>query len=465
MSVHPYIPNSTPTAKQQMLDALGLNSVDDIYKAIPAHLRLNAPLTLPPPAQSEAELTRTLETMLARNTSCSRRLSFLGGGCWQHYVPAVCDEINQRAEFLTAYGGEGYSDHGKYQAFFEFASLLGELIDLEAVALSTYDWGNAAGSALRMASRITGRRVVLCPRATGPERLATIRTLCEPDIIVNTVPFQPDTLLLDTTALQDALSGDVAAVYVEMPSYLGVIDTAASEIAQLAHAHGALFVVGVDPSSLGVLATPPSYGADIVCGELQPLGMHMSYGGGLAGFVATPDEPQYIHEHSGFMIGVAPTSSKGELGFGYLDFDRTLYIQREEGKDFTGTATGLWAITAAVYLSLMGPQGMQELGRGIMQRSHFAARCINEIPGVRAPAFSAPYFKEFVVSFDETTATVDEVNRSLRDRGIFGGHDLSRDFPELGQSALYSVTEIHTRNDIAQLTDALADITQSRTRP
>jgi glycine dehydrogenase subunit 1 len=464
VSVHPYIPNSAPTARHQMLEAIGLKSVDEIYRAIPDHLRLRAPLALPPPASSEAELTRLMETMLARNISCSQRLSFLGGGCWQHYVPAVCDEINQRAEFLTAYGGEGYSDHGKYQAFFEFASLLGELVDLDAVALSTYDWGNAAGSALRMASRITGRRVVLCPRATGPERLATIRTLCEPDVVVQTIPFDPDTLCLDTTALEQALSHDVAAVYIEMPSYLGVIDTAASAIAELAHAHGALFVVGVDPSSLGVLASPPSYGADMVCGELQPLGMHMAYGGGLAGFVATPDEPQYVQEHSGFMIGIAPTSSEGELGFGYLDFDRTLYIQREEGKDFTGTATGLWAITAAVYLSLMGPQGMQELGRGIMQRSHFAARCMNEIPGVQAPLFNAPYFKEFVVSFDGTTATVGDINRSLGERGIFGGHDLSRDFPELGQSALYSITEIHTRHDIARLTEALGDVTRVRTR-
>src|ERR1700730_8284791 len=123
-----------------MLDAIGLSRVDDIYKAIPAHLRLNTPLALPPPARSEADLARMMDTMLARNTSCTETLSFLGGGCWQHYVPAVCDEINQRAEFLTAYGGEGFSDHGKYQAFFEFASLLGELVDLEAVALSTYDW-------------------------------------------------------------------------------------------------------------------------------------------------------------------------------------------------------------------------------------------------------------------------------------------------------------------------------------
>jgi glycine dehydrogenase subunit 1 len=440
-----------------MLEALEIESVEQLYEGVPDRLRLKRQLKLPPPIRSEAELARTLQRLLTRNESCERTLSFLGGGCWQHYVPAVCDEINQRAEFVSAYGGEAYTDHGKFQAFFEFASLIGELVECDAVALSTYDWGNAAGTALRMAGRLTGRRAVLCPRTTGPERHATVRTLCGGDLSVETIPYDSDTLRLDLDALERQLSDEVAAVYLEVPAYLGFLETNASAVAELAHARGALVVVGVDASSLGVLAAPPRYGADIVCGELQPLGMHMHYGGGLAGFVATPDDERYVGEHPGFLIGIAPAVEGSEHGFGYVDFERTLYISREQGKDFTGTATSLWAITAAVYLSLAGPEGMEELGRGIMQRARYAAMRLGEIPGVQAPAFPEPFFKEFVVSFEGTGKTVKDVNRALRKSGIFGGHDLSGEFPELGQSALYSVTEIHTREDIDRLTEALAE--------
>lgn len=456
MPAHPYIPNSAPVNRQRMLEQIGVAHIDELFAAIPDRLRLKRLLGLPAAVSSEAELLRMLRGVLARNESCEEMLSFLGGGCWQHYVPAVCDEVNQRAEFLSAYGGDPYTDHGKFQAFFEFQSLLGELVELDAVALSTYDWGNAAGTALRMASRITGRGSVLCPHTTAPERLATIQTLCRGALNVHTVQPEAGSALLDLSALEAALSEDVAAVYLEIPAYLGFVETRAAEIAELAHDHGALLVVGVDAGSLGVLAAPPQYGADIVCGELQALGMHMHYGGGLAGFVATPDEERFVAEHPNFMIGIAPRLDEDGYGFGYLDHARTLYVGREEGKDFTGTSTALWAITAAVYLSLAGPQGMEDLGRGIMQRARYAATKLDELPGVRAPALDVPFFKELVVSFEDTGRTVSEINCRLRERGVLGGHDLSREFPELGQSALYCVTEIHARDDIDRLADALA---------
>jgi glycine dehydrogenase subunit 1 len=460
MSTHPYIPNSAPEAKRKMLDAIGVASVDELYAAIPERLRLDRPLDLAPRVRSELELKRTLETLLARNETCEGNTSFLGGGCWQHYVPAVCDEVNQRAEFLTAYGGDAHSDKGKYQAYFEFASLVGELVDCDAVALSTYDWGSAAASALRMACRIAGRGTVLVPATTGPERLAIIRTMCRPDVAVRTVGHEPESFLLDLDALERELGDDVAAVYLEIPGYLGTVETRAAEVAELAHERGALCVVGVDPISLGVLAAPPTYGADIVCGELQPFGMHMHYGGGLAGFVATPDDERFVREYPGFLIGIGPSTEPGELGFGWMDFGRTLYVQREEGKDFTGTATSLWAITAAVYLALVGPQGIAELGRGIMQRAAYAARRLDDLPGVRAPRLDAPVFKEFVVDFGGTGKSVGEINRALRERRIFGGHDLSREFPELGQSALYCVTEIHDQAALDGLVEALVEVTR-----
>jgi glycine dehydrogenase subunit 1 len=452
---HPYVPNSSPRTRAEMLAAVGVADIDDLYEAVPDRLRLSRPLRLPGPVKSEYELTRHIKRLLARNQTCEDNLSFLGGGCWQHYVPAVCDEVNRRAEFVTSYGGEVYSDHGKYQAFFEYASLLGELVDLEAVALSTYDWGSAASAALLMATRLTRRNAVLVAGTTGPERLAIIRNHCRPGVDVRTVGARPETLMLDLDELAGALSNDVAAVYFENPSYLGFIETQGDEVSRLAHEQGALCVVGVDPLSLGVLKPPPQYAADMVCGELQPLGIHMGFGGGLAGFIATPDTEEYVMENPLYMTGLAPTVVEGEYGFGHIRWDRTSFVGREQSTDFTGTATALWAITAGVYLALMGPQGMREIGAGIMQRSQYAANALDRLPGVTAPRFQAPHFKEFIVDFNGTARSVAEINASLADHGIFGGHDLGSEFPDLVGCALYCVTEVHTKGDIDRLVGAV----------
>jgi glycine dehydrogenase subunit 1 len=439
-----------------MLGALGVADATELYEAVPERLLLGRRLDLPEALTAELDLRRHVTGLLERNRPATRLLSFLGAGCWQHYVPAVCDEINQRAEFISSYGAEAYTDHGRYQAYFEYASLLAELVDMEAVSLSTYDWGTSAATAIGMATRLAGRSRVLLPGTIGPERRSTIRSHVAPEVEMEVIDYDRSTGLLDLGGLEAALRDDCAAVYVEIPSFLGVVETQARRIGELAHEHGALYVVGVDPSSLGVIAPPSRFGADLVCGELQPLGMHMHYGGGLAGFVATPDTAEYVGENPLFMIGIAPTSEAGEYGFGFVDWERTLYMQRERGKDFTGTATGLSAITAAVYLAAMGPQGMVELGEGIMQRSQYAARRLAAIEGVMAPALDAPFFKEFVVRFDGTT--VREVNRRLLEEGILGGLDLSRDFPELGECSLLSVTEVHSQADIDRLAEAVAEV-------
>ncbi len=457
---NPYIPNSAPAIKQAMLDAIGADTVDELYGSIPERLRVPGLLNLPEPLRSEYELRRHVAGVLERNASCAERLSFLGGGCWPHYVPAVCDEIVNRGEFLTAYYGDTYGDHGKMQALFEYASMIGELVECDAVSQPTYDWGAAAATSICMAARITGRRVALVPASLGPARQSVIEGYCEPWVDTVTIPFDPATGLLELGAVRDALSADTACVYLEMPGFLGVIETQAQEIAAIAHDSGALTVVGVDPISLGVLDAPPRYGADIVCGELQPLGIHMHYGGGLAGFVASPDTEQYVSEYPMFLIGLGPTAVPGEYGFGEVVWERTSYIQRGDSKEYTGTTQNLWAIAAGAYLALVGPQGLAELGRGIVQRARYAARRLDALPGVRAPALSAPFFKEFVVDFNDTGRTVAEINGALSERGIFGGLDLSQEhmYPKLGQSALVCVTEVHTKADLDRLADELAEV-------
>ena len=211
--------------------------------------------------------------------------------------------------------------------------------------------------------------------------------------------------------MKSKLGDKIAAVYFENPTYLGVIETQGSEISKLTHEVDAEVIVGCDPSSLGVLEAPANYGADIICGEIQPLGVHMQYGGGLGGFVATRDEADYVAEYPQLLYGITTTRSEGEYGFGEVAYHRTSYASREKAKDFVGTQAALHGITAAVYLALMGPHGMKELGEGIMQRVCYATNEISKIKNVKL-AYEGFNFKEFVIDFNETGKSADEINRN-----------------------------------------------------
>jgi glycine dehydrogenase subunit 1 len=455
------MPNSVPAIRRQLLDALGIASTEVLFEQIPADHRVRRAPQLPPPLSSESELQRHMLGLLSKNVSCEQALNFLGGGCWQHHVPAVCDEIVRRSEFLTPVWGTAASDFGRNQAWFEFTSQLGELLDLDLVALPVYSWGCAAGHAIRMAARLTGRNKVLVPQYLDPERRAVIATYCEPREMPShieqiEVATDPATGRLDLADLRAKLRDDVAAVYFENPSWLGQIETQAAEICAAARSAGAEAIVGVDPVSLGILTPPGEYGADIVVGSIQPLGIHMNCGGGLGGFIASRDEPRYAYEYPTLLISIAQTTH-GERSFGMALMHQCSYGTREKGKDWTGNSTYLWAIASAVYMALLGPQGFRELGETIIQRAHYAARLLGEIRGVRVVPAQG-FFKEFVVNFEGTGRSVAEINRALRERNIFGGLDLGRHFPALGNSALYCVTEVHGIEDIRHLAQSLREI-------
>jgi glycine dehydrogenase subunit 1 len=456
-TVYPYIPNSVPETKAAMLKETGAASIDEFYADIPPELRLNRKLDLPEPLLSEAALVRHVESLLSRNTSARERLSFLGAGCWQHHVPAVCDEINSRGEFLTAYAGEPYEDKGRFQALFEYQSMMGELLEMEVVNVPTYDGFQAAGTSLLMAGRITGRAQALIPSTLSRDKLSKLHDYTLPHLQLIPLAYDPHSGLIDLDDLRLKLSSDTAAVYFENPSYLGLIETRAPEIAELAHRHGALCVVDADPISLGVLAAPASYGADIVCGDIQPLGMHMNYGGGQAGFIATHDDPIFVQEYPSRLFGISSTAVAGEYGFGDVAYERTSFAHREGGVEWVGTAAALWGITAGVYLALMGPQGMLEIGQSILQRTAYAKQVLGRIPGVKIP-LEGINFKGFVLDFNDTGKTVASVHQGLLEREIYGGVPLSKDFPALGESALYSVTEVHTQADIDRLASAMEEI-------
>lgn len=456
---HPYIPNSASQTQAAMLATIEVESIEDLYASIPEHLRFRGEMNLPGPLESELELRRHVEGILARNRSCQELLSFRGGGCAQHYVPAVCDEINGRSEFLTAYAGEPYEDHGRYQTLFEYASLMGELLDLDVVSIPTFDWNQAAATSIRMAQRITGRAKMLYSDTISPQRLSTIRNYCRSSMELVPVRCDCKTGLLDLSDLEAKLTGDAIGMYFENPGYLGLIEERGQQIADRVHGAGGLLIVGADPISLGVLAPPVQYGADITCGDLQPLGMHMQQGGGQAGFIATPDEERFVREYPSRLFGIAETATPGQWGFGDVLYDdRTSFGAREKGKEFVGTGTALWGITAGVYLALMGPRGMEQVGRTIMQNSQYARGRLATINGVSVRGTDQPYFKEFVVDLNGATLSPAEINAELLEQGILGGIDLTGRMAGWNNCLLMCVTEIHSADEIDRLTDAMAEI-------
>ena len=452
---YPYIPNSNEAVRKEMLDFIGAKSVEEIYAFIPDEVRMKKPLDIPAPFTTEQELSKHMNSILAEDSTCEENISFLGAGCYDHYVPAICDEINGRSEFLTAYSGDTYADHGKCQAFFEFSSMMGELLDLDVISFPTYDGGQAASTALMMSRRINGRSKALVPENMNPNLLSQMKCYCEGMQLIGVKAKENGQL--DLEDLKAKLDSDVAAVFIQNPCFLGFFEEQGKEIGELAHSVGAEYVVYADPSSLGITEPPADYGADISCGEIQPLGIHMSFGAGLGGYLATRQEEKYVMNYPHHLHNIFK-NSKGQFGYSRALPERTSYYVRDKGVEYLGTCVGLWTVTAAVYLALMGPEGMRELGENILYKSNYAQKKLAGLKGVTMPYAGSHSFMEFVLNFDGTGKTVAEINKALLAKHIFGGYDLSREMPQLGQSMLVCVTEKTALSDIDKLADALAEI-------
>jgi glycine dehydrogenase subunit 1 len=410
---------------------------------------------------SEHNLRQHVETLLSKNKNINNMPTFLGAGCWSHCVPAAVDNIVQRTEFLTSYTPyQPEISQGILQAMFEYQSLICELTAMDVANSSVYDWASALGEAVRMAARLNKRTEVLMPKIIHPERLATLQTYVEPlGLDIKSVGYDQITGLLNLDELKQKCSDKTAAVYVENPSYLGFIETQVEEIAEITHNNNALFIVGVDPTSLGVLRPPGEYQADIVIGEGQPLGNHLNYGGPLLGVFACRDETRSIHQMPGRIIGLTTTLDGKKPGFCMALQTREQHIRRERATSNICTNEALCALTSAVYLTLLGPQGLKELGETIMTRTRYTMHLLSEIRGVKTPIFESPHFKEFTVNFDKTSKSVKSVHQALLKRHkINGGKTITLEFPELGETALYCVTEVHSKNEIDRLAEALKNV-------
>lgn len=451
---HPYIPNSEKEVEASLLRSLGLTDIEELFMDVPRSVRLDRPLKIPEPS-SELEVERRIEEILKENLSIKDLPVFLGGGFWPHYVPAAVEEIVNRSEFLTSYTPyQPEISQGVLQALFEFQSMVAQLTGMEYSNCSMYDCSSALGEAARMAARFTGRLKILIPEFISPLRERVLKTYVEPTgMRVIKYPQEDLTGQVDEKALEELCDDGVAAVYIENPSYLGFVEERVESVEDAAHAAGAMLIVGVDPLSLGILKPPGDYGADIVVAEGQPLGLGLNYGGPGLGIMACRDL-SLLRQMPGRIVGMTQTVERELPAFCLALQSREQHIKREKATSNICTNNALCAIAAAVYLSLLGSDGLAELGKIIAAKSRYAMEKLNSISKVEAPVFQAFHFKEFVVRI-QAPIRVEDLNERLLKHGVYGGLPLRSEFPKLGNAALVCVTEVHSKEDIDKLVEAI----------
>jgi glycine dehydrogenase subunit 1 len=453
--IHPYLPNSVPEIKERMMDEIGIESIKDLYSDIPEDLIFKGELTIPGP-HTEYEVKSHVSKLLEKNSTL-KTVPFLGGGVWPHYVPSVVDEVIHRAEFLTSYTPyQPEISQGILQAIFEYQSLICELVGMAVANSSLYDWSTALGEAALMSARLTRKSKFLVPDLISPSRLSVLRTYAEPaGIDITRISHDEMTGQLDLEDLKENMEGNIAGVYIENPSFLGFAEEQVEAIGEIASDGKATYVVGVDPISLGIMKAPGDYGADIVIGEGQPLGNHMNFGGPLLGIFACKHDNRFIRQMPGRIIGVTETEIDQRRAFTMTLQTREQHIRREKATSNICSNQALCAIAAGVYLSLMGPKGMKELAEAVMSRAKYAQRRIGVLPGVKAPIFNSFHFKEFTVNFQKNT--VKEIEEKLNSNGIQAGISLTKELPDLGETSLYCITEMHSKKDIDFLVSILKE--------
>lgn len=434
-----------------MLEAIGLGSAEELFDSIPQDLRLQRPLNTPA-ALSEIELLNTFERMGAQNAG-ARRISFLGGGAYSHYIPTIVDHILSRSEFFTAYTPyQPEISQGTLQTIFEFQTLVCQLTGMEVANASMYDGSTALAEAVLMAERVTKRSKVVASTATHPQYLEVVRTYVQhAGIHLELVEFDEKTGQSWQTLIR-AIDDQTAALVVQSPNFFGCVEDL-SALADAAHARGALLVVAVtEAMSLGLLKSPGACGADIVVAEGQSFGVPLSFGGPYVGLFATREK--YARQIPGRLVGEAH-DKQGRRGFVLTLATREQHIRREKATSNICTNEGLIALAATVYLETMGRRGVQEAARQSAQKAAYTARQISRLKGYSLP-FSGPYFNEFIVR--APGKALDLLGRLGKERGVDGGIALSRFMPDRPNDFLVCVTENNSRDQIDALVEGLGSL-------
>ncbi len=443
----PYVPHSD-AERRAMMEALGIQSLDDLFQDVPQHLRYPE-LDLPEPL-SEPELMAELTAMSEANADLRHFISFLGAGAYYHYIPSVVEQIVSRSEFYTAYTPyQPEISQGTLQGIFEYQSMICALTGMDVSNASHYDGATAVAEAIVMAYNVKRKKrhtVVMSP-FVHPEYRATARTYLQG---LGLKIAGDDTVENDLTALLRQVGDDTVCMVVQSPNFLGELEDLRG-VAEQVHEAGALLVVVVDPLSLGLFKPPGEYGADIVVGDGQVLGNAVSFGGPHLGFFATRDK--LVHKMAGRLVGET-VDAEGNRGFVLTLAAREQHIRRERATSNICSNQALNAMTAAVYMAALGKCGLRKVAEVCYHRAHYAAQRIGQIAGFEVVA-QKPFFKEFAVRCP-VSATL--LNEELLEWGIVGGYDLESDYPELGNQMLVCVTEMTSRAAIDYFVEALREV-------
>ncbi len=441
----PFIPN-TDADRKAMLERIGVNNFEQLISNIPGELRLKREFNLPE-ALSEMEIAREMQHKTRCDQGVYEAVNFLGGGAYDHYIPAAVGHITSRSEFYTAYTPyQPEVSQGTLQAIYEYQSMIAELMNMEVANASMYDGGSALAEASLMAAAETGRNKILVSRAVNPHYRQIIRTYCHGQKIeIQLIELENGiTNLSDLTA---KINNDIAAVIVQHPNFLGNLEEVFA-IGKVAHDSGALLISSNDPISLGILEPPGNYDVDIATGEGQCLGSSLNFGGPYLGILAS--KFRLIRRMPGRIVG-ATVDSKDRRGFVLTFQTREQHIRREKATSNICTNQALVALAATVYLALMGKQGIQDVATLCLQNSHYLADRIQQLDGYKL-TFSSPFFKEFVIT---TPAEPGEIIDKLILKKIYAGIDLSQFDYGIPNGLMIAVTEKRTKEEMDAFLEAL----------
>jgi glycine dehydrogenase subunit 1 len=431
---------NTPADQQAMLAAIGVSSLAELFHAIPENLRLNRPLAVPA-ALSEIELQQHTEHLAGRNLSADRAVCFLGGGSYDHFIPAVVDAVASRSEFYTAYTPyQAEASQGSLQAFFEYQTLICQLTGLDVANASLYEGGSAVAESVMMAMSIHPKRTkVVIAESVHPEYRQTLVTYAA-NLPLQVVPLATPQGFLNPDDLKRALDDQTLCVIVQHPNFFGFLEEAEA-IGKLCKERGALYVVSFDPISLGLLKRPGQYGADIAVAEGQSLGNPMVYGGPYLGIMACREE--FVRKIPGRLVGQT-IDRHGKRCWVLTLQTREQHIRREKATSNICTNQGLFALRAAVYLTALGPQGLRETAALCLRKAHYLADELKKVAGVEMP-FAHPFFKEFTVNVPGDVMAV--IERMLK-TGYHAGLPTGRWYRAQQQGLTIAVTEKRTRQEL-----------------
>ncbi len=436
--------SATDADRQEMLEAIGVSALEDLFADIPAGLRLDRELAIGH-GLSEQEVFGELRALARRNVSADEEISFLGGGMYDHYVPALIDSIIMRSEFLTPYTPyQPEISQGGLQAMFEYQTAISELTGLPVSNASVYEGPSAVGAAGYVAKLHNGRRRLIVSQGLHPHSRETVRTLARGwDMEVVQAPLR------DGVTELSELDEDIAAVIVQQPNFLGVVEDL-SALSEAAHGAGALSICACDPLPLALLRSPGECGVDVAVGEGQTLGNRLDFGGPSFGFFAVTDA--LMRRLPGRIAGET-RDMDGKRGFVLTLQTREQHIRREKATSNICTAQALNALAGVIYLSWLGRRGIVELAELMLQRTAYARERLGALEGVQL-LHDRPVVREFAIRLQ---APVYQVIAACRRRGINPGYPLGRDYPELSDCLLVAITEQRTRPHIDALAEAIAE--------